>query len=38
MVAMGFMPNKRPEMQASLACLAVIVVALLIKRAVAKPA
>jgi L-asparagine transporter-like permease len=33
MVAMGFMPNKQPEMQASLACLGVIVVALLIKRA-----
>ena len=38
MVAMGFMPNKQPEMQASLACLAVIVVALFIKRAMARPA
>jgi L-asparagine transporter-like permease len=36
MVAMGFMPNKRPEMEASLACLGVIVVALLIKRALAR--
>jgi L-asparagine transporter-like permease len=33
MVAMGFMPNKQPEMQASLACLGFIVVALFIKRA-----
>jgi GABA permease len=33
MVAMGFMPNKQPEMQASLACLGVIVIALFVKRA-----
>jgi L-asparagine transporter-like permease len=33
MVAMGFMPNKQPEMQASLACLGVIVLALYLKRA-----
>jgi L-asparagine transporter-like permease len=32
MVAMAFMPNKQPEMQASLACLAVIVLALFVKR------
>jgi hypothetical protein len=38
MLAMAFMPNKQPEMQASLACLAVIVVALFIKRALARPA
>ena len=34
MVAMGFMPNKQPEMQASLACLLVIVLALFVKRGV----
>jgi len=33
MVAMSVMPSKQPEMWASLACLAVIVVALFIKRA-----
>jgi len=38
MVAMGFMPSKQPEMNASIACLAVIVIALLIKRAVRRPA
>ena len=38
MVAMGFMPSKQPEMQASIACLGVIVIALLVKRAVRKPA
>ena len=39
MVAMSVMPSKQPEMWASLACLAVIVVALLVKRAVKrKPA
>jgi len=38
MLAMAFMPNKQPEMQASLACLAVIVIALFIKRALARPA
>ena len=37
MLAMAFMPNKQPEMQASLACLAVIVIALFIKRALARP-
>lgn len=34
LVAMSFMPNKQPEMVASSACLGVIVLALLIKRAV----
>jgi len=36
MVAMAFMPSKQNEMLASLACLGVIVVALLIKRAASK--
>jgi GABA permease len=36
MVAMAFMPNKQPEMVASLTCLAVIVAALYIKRALSK--
>ncbi len=36
MVAMSLMPSKQPEMWASLSCLAVIVVALLVKRAVAR--
>jgi GABA permease len=34
MVAMALMPSKQPEMWASLACLGVIVAALLVKRAV----
>jgi L-asparagine transporter-like permease len=38
MIAMSFMPNKRPEVQASFACLVAIVIALFIKRAVQKPA
>jgi len=38
MVAMAFMPSKQPEMEASIACLGVIVVALLVKRAVRQPA
>jgi GABA permease len=38
MVAMCFMPSKQPEMWASLASLAVIVIALMIRRAVGKPA
>ncbi len=37
MGAMAFMPSKQPEMVASSACLAVIVVALLLRRALAKP-
>ncbi len=36
MVAMALMPNKQPEMWASLSCLAVIVAALLVKRALAR--
>jgi L-asparagine transporter-like permease len=36
MIAMCFMPSKQPEMWASLSCLGVIVVALFIKRAMAK--
>jgi GABA permease len=36
LIAMTVMPSKQPEMWASLACLAVIVLALLVKRAVAK--
>jgi L-asparagine transporter-like permease len=36
LVAMCVMPSKQPEMWASLACLGVIVAALLVKRAVAK--
>jgi len=36
MVAMAVMPSKQPEMWASLACLGVIVVALFVKRAVAR--
>jgi L-asparagine transporter-like permease len=38
MVAMAIMPSKQPEMWASLACLGVIVLALLVKRALRKPA
>jgi GABA permease len=38
MIAMAFMPAKQPEMIASSACFGVIVIALLIKRAVGKPA
>jgi GABA permease len=34
MAAMALMPSKQPEMWASLSCLAVIVVALFVKRAV----
>jgi GABA permease len=37
LVAMCFMPSKQPEMWASSACFAIIVVALFVKRAVAKP-
>jgi hypothetical protein len=33
---MSFMPDKQPEMWASLSCLAVIVAALVVKRAVAR--
>ena len=36
LIAMSFMPGKQPEMEASGACLAVIVVALFVKRAVQK--
>ncbi|HET7811599.1 MAG TPA: amino acid permease [Steroidobacteraceae bacterium] len=36
MVAMAFMPSKQPEMWASLSCFAIIVAALLVKRAVQK--
>jgi L-asparagine transporter-like permease len=36
MVAMSLMPSKQPEMWASLSCLAVIVVALFVKRGVAR--
>jgi GABA permease len=36
MVAMCFMPSKQPEMLASSACLGIIVLALLLKRAIAK--
>jgi L-asparagine transporter-like permease len=36
MVAMAFMPAKQPEMLASSACLGVIIIALFIKRAIAK--
>jgi hypothetical protein len=38
LLAMSFMPNKQPEMVASGACLAIIVVALVIKRAMHKTA
>jgi hypothetical protein len=38
MVAMAIMPSKQPEMWASLACLGVIVLALLIKRALRRSA
>jgi len=38
LVAMSFMPNKQPEVVASVSCFAVIVLALFIKRALAKPA
>jgi len=39
MVAMSVMPSKQPEMWASLACLGVIVAALVVKRALnGKPA
>jgi GABA permease len=38
LIAMSFMPNKQPEMVASGACLAIIVVALVIKRAMHKTA
>jgi L-asparagine transporter-like permease len=38
LIAMSFMPGKQPEMEASAACLVVIVAALFIKRAVSKPA
>jgi L-asparagine transporter-like permease len=38
MVAMAFMPSKQPEMQASIACLGVILVALAIRRATVKAA
>jgi len=38
MLAMAFMPSKQPEMVASGTCLVVIVLALLVKRALAKPA
>ena len=37
LIAMAFMPNKQPEMVASFACLVVIVVALVIKRAAQNP-
>jgi L-asparagine transporter-like permease len=37
MLAMAFMPNKQPEMVASVTCLGVIVAALYVKRAVAQP-
>jgi hypothetical protein len=33
MIAMAMMPGKRPEMEASAACFAIIVVALFVKRA-----
>jgi len=36
MIAMSTMPNKQPEMQASFACLVIIVIALFIKRAVGR--
>jgi len=36
MIAMSLMPDKQPEMWASLSCLAVIVAALLVKRALAR--
>ncbi len=38
MVAMAFMPSKQPEMQASAACLGVILVALAIRRATVRAA
>jgi len=38
LIAMAFMPNKQPEIVASFACLVVIVVALVIKRAMQKGA
>ena len=38
MAAMSVMPDKRPEMIASGACFGIIVVALVIKRLVRKPA
>jgi len=38
LIAMAFMPNKQPELIASFACLVVIVVALVIKRAMQKGA
>jgi L-asparagine transporter-like permease len=37
MVAMSVMPNKQPEMLASLSCLAIILVALIIKRVYREP-
>ena len=37
MIAMAFMPSKQPEMQASVACLGVILVALAVRRSVFKP-
>jgi len=37
MIAMAWMPAKRPEVWASTACLAIIVIALFIKRALARP-